>query len=339
MKVKPLFAAVALALCLTGCQSYQPTVTQQEMLARLDSIAKSLEKLDAELKTTRNDGWTPVNGTDDKKAVARIKEKLAAIPPLPEQPDDVCILKYINAVKNAANEDDLYTARRPQVEFYRKIGPGHLKLLLPELTGEERNYELIEALPELTGPADKALALSMMPEIPDLLIPVFRNGWSKENPRVVFATLGKHCPYKMRDHKRDLIALADNDEGRRLMIETFVQQPDLGFLYESLSRLPGVDPIALANQAWESQRFQAEKYTLGGVAVRAARKGNIDALGFLINQLSTGERNPFIDGDISVTLVLMTGQPLNAEKLQNWYSENRDKLVFDQKTKRYQIKK
>ncbi|MGE4565899.1 MAG: hypothetical protein AB7F32_13575, partial [Victivallaceae bacterium] len=179
MKVMPFFAAVALALSLTGCQSDQPTVTQQEMLDRLDSIAKSLEKLEA----TRNDGWTLVNGTEDKKAVARIKEKLAAIPPLPEHPDDGRILSYLAAVKNAATEEDSFDSKRPQTEFYRKIGPGHLKLLLPELTGEGRNFELIEALPELTGPVDKELALTMMPEIPDLLIPVFRNGWGRENPK------------------------------------------------------------------------------------------------------------------------------------------------------------
>ncbi|MGE4565477.1 MAG: hypothetical protein AB7F32_11450, partial [Victivallaceae bacterium] len=112
-----------------------------------------------------------------------------------------------------------------------------------------------------------------------------------------------------------------------------------GFLYKDLSRLPGVDPVALAYQAWESQRFIAEKYALDGIALRAAKKGNIDALGFLINQLGADNHNPFTDDDVSVTLVLMTGQPINAENLQKWYAENRDKLVFDPATKRYQVKK
>lgn len=40
-----------------------------------------------------------------------------------------------------------------------------------------------------------------------------------------------------------------------------------------------------------------------------------------------------------MSLSLMTGMPLQADKLQSWYAENHDKLVFDPATTRYRVKK
>jgi len=334
MKYSLCFAASL--LLLAGCQNDRPTASQEEIIRQLDAINISLNRLGEILEKSRKQ---ESNDIIRNRAFEADPAKLAAIPPLPEKPTDGQILSYIAAIKAASADQNSFSANQPQVALYRKIGPGHLKLLLPEISQSASNYHLLCALPDLVGPADKEFALATLPEVPNLLIPVLKNGWGDEAKKGVFAALSNNRSYMIQDQKKAILALAKNDEDRKQLIQAFLAQPNLLFLFEDLAGMPDVNGTELINQAWERQRFNSQNWSLPQLGLQAARRGNIEALGYLINKFCTRTPSDHLSDDIIIFLAAATGQPLQAEKLQNWYSENRDKLVFDPATKRYQVKK
>mgnify|MGYP001175577817 CR=1 FL=1 len=339
MKYSLCFAASL--LLLAGCQNDRPTAAQEEIIRRLDTINTSLNRLGEILEKSRKQ---ESNDIIRNRALEADPAKLAAIPPLPDKPTDSQIRSYITAIKEATANQNIFGSDQPQVAMYRKIGPGHLDLLLVEIpnssknTRSRENFHLLCALPDLVGPADKEVALAALSERPELLNPVLKNGWGKEIKKKVFAMLAANRSFMIQDQKKEIFALVENDEDRKLLIHAFLVQPGLLFLFDDLSQMPGVNGTELINQAWEQQRLN-DRTGLQQLALQAARHGNVEALGFLINKFSTKTQNSYFADDLILFLTTATGQPLQAEKLQNWYSENRDKLVFDPATKRYQVKK
>jgi len=333
----PLCLAASLLL-LAGCQNNRPTAGQEEIIRRLDSINASLDRLGKSLETSRLVSRSGVI----RQNIAEIEvdpAKLAAIPPLPEKPTDDQIRSYVAAIKTATIGQNSFSPSQPQVALYRKIGPGHLALLLPELSDSSSSYHLICALPDLVGPADKKTALAALSEQPELLVPILKNGWGNEVKKEAFAILANSRNYRFQDQKKAILTLAENDEDRKQLIQAFLQQPNLLFLFDDLAKMPGVNAADLINQAWERQRFNGESWSLQNLALQAARRGNVEALGYLVNKFSVRAPNSYLNDNLLIFLAAATGQPLQAEKLQNWYSENRDKLVFDPATTRYQVKK
>lgn len=330
----PLISAASLLL-LAGCQCDRQTPAQEEVLRRLDSISKSLDDLNKNLEANRKIVQTAA--ASGMRGIDPVK--IAAIAPLPEKPTDAQILSYIAAIKDASAGQNSYSPDQPQVALYRKIGPGHLKLLLPEIPGSPRNYNLLYALPELVGPADKEAALAALPTAPELITSVLKNGWAKEQKKVVFAILTEGRFYNLYDQKKTILALAETDEDRRLLLDAFVRNAYLNYLFDDLSRLPGVNPVELANRAWEQQRFSNDDFQRSQIALLAAKNGNVDALGYLINKIATKTREGYLDDNIPIFIAISTGQSLQPDKLLNWYGENRDKLVWDPATKRYLVKK
>lgn len=334
MKYSLCFAASL--LLLAGCQNERPTAAQEEIIRHLDAISTSIDKLGDNLKKSRTSERENIIRTGMYKADPA---KLAAIPPLPDKPTDEQIKSYLAAIADASAGQNSFSPDNPQVAMYRKIGPGHLSLLLPEISaGAPRNYHIIYALPDLVGPADKKTALAALAGQPELLVPVLKNGWGKEIKKEAFAVLAGSRAFSIQNQKKEILELVENDEDRKQLIQAFIVQPNLFFLYDDLAKMPGVNATDLINQAWESQRFNSQNWTLQPLALQAARRGNLEAFGYLINKFCTRTPNDYFNDDILIFLALATGQPLQAEKLQNWYSENRDKLVFDPATKRYLVK-
>lgn len=340
MKYSLCFAA--LLLLLAGCQNDRPTAAQEEIIRRLDAISTSIDTLGENLEKSRQ---SEGGNIDQDRIFKADPAKLSAIPPLPDKPTDDQIRDYIAAIKKASTGQNSFHALQLQVAMYRKIGPGHLNLLLSEIPGPPddpssiNNFHLLYALPDLVGPTDKKVALAALSGRSKLLIPVLKNGWGKEVKKEVFAILAGSENLMIQDQKDEILALVETDEDRKRLIQAFIVQPNLLFLYDDLSKMPGVNAIDLINQAWEHQRFNSPNWTLEQLAFQAARHGNVEALGFLIFKFTTKTQNNYFRDDLILFLTTATGQPLQAEKLQNWYCENRDKLVFDPATKRYQVKK
>lgn len=82
---------------------------------------------------------------------------------------------------------------------------------------------MLYALPDLVGAADKEAALAALPAVPDLIVPVLKNGWGKEYKKKVFEVLASGGVYNLFEQKKAILALAETDEDRQLLMDAFVR--------------------------------------------------------------------------------------------------------------------
>ena len=185
--LRKIFALpVAGLLLLSGCRSGNAELEKQsaEILAemkrintRLDGLEKQakqnaairpeLKKLNARLDRLERQRRIQVrqasyrlnrsNQTGPQLRGINVgpdREKLSKIQ-LPANPIDQQIIDYIRQIRDATVGQNIWSDSDPQIEMYEKIGPGHLRLLLPYLRGEARYRHLYAALPKLIDERDK----------------------------------------------------------------------------------------------------------------------------------------------------------------------------------------
>ena len=81
-------------------------------------------------------------------------KKLSGISVLPEKPTDRQISEYLAEIEEASRGQRVFGSQDPQVDLLRRIGPGHLKLLIPYLDRKISSY-LCWALPALVGEEER----------------------------------------------------------------------------------------------------------------------------------------------------------------------------------------
>uniref|UniRef100_UPI00266C5F55 DMT family transporter n=1 Tax=Victivallis vadensis TaxID=172901 RepID=UPI00266C5F55 len=106
-------------------------------------------------------------------------KKLSGISVLPEKPTDRQISEYLAEIEEASRGQRVFGSQDPQVDLLRRVGPGHLKLLIPYLDRKISSY-LCWALPALVGEEEKELVISLLPEREEFLGIVVDRGWAEE---------------------------------------------------------------------------------------------------------------------------------------------------------------
>ncbi|PWM71975.1 MAG: hypothetical protein DBX90_15370, partial [Lentisphaerae bacterium] len=104
---------------------------------------------------------------------------MSRISVLPEKPTDRQLSEYLAEIEEASRGQRVFGSQDPQVDLLRRIGPGHLKLLIPYLDRKISSY-LGWALPALVGEEEKELVISLLPEREEFLGIVVDRGWAEE---------------------------------------------------------------------------------------------------------------------------------------------------------------
>mgnify|MGYP000314986631 FL=1 len=125
------------SLLLAGCSSVEPEPSPElkRLSEEIATLKQSLQKMDGKLDKllvkpkARSDGF--VERVADPEVLAKIK-------PLPDKPTDAEIRAYVGAILEATKDQNSFKPEDPQVAMLEKIGPGHLKILLPYLS--QRSY-------------------------------------------------------------------------------------------------------------------------------------------------------------------------------------------------------
>jgi len=324
--------AAGAAALICGCQSSsQPTAAEQEILTQLKDINASLKEI---AKNTPNISRAAA-ANDNFVTRKSDPEQLAKIKPLPEHPTDAEIRTYIESIQKASIDQNNFSTDDPQVELYRKIGPGHFKVWAPYLSYSHNAYHLYYASPALLDDADKAEALKQLTTYPGLIEAIIRKGWAKDAKTEIFAVAaGTSNPYQFMEA---LKSFTQTPEDRQKLTDLYLQRLEFTELYPIVVTFPGADAGALAQKAWENQRYNSNTWNKILIAARAASFGNKDALGDAINSY-TAQPNDYIDQPAAILLAQTTGQILNKEALRKWYLENQDKLVFNAEKRRFEVK-
>ena len=327
--MKNLFFAVAALGLLTGCQT-PPTESQRQIIAGLKELNQSLRELNTQLKEQNERELELTMPRADSRRTASPK-LLAKIKPLPAQPTDSDISRYIKDIQLASAGQNSFSSTDPQVAMLKKIGPGHFNVVRDYLG--KHNFYLNCVLSDLVAPEDKETVRRLLPFYPDLINAVKKQGWANDFKPELLPSLKVHPhPWQFQEITGQL---ADTPEDRRQLIEIYRTKPGTAFLLEQIRTYPEkVDTAQLVREAWQNQQYIGQSWERQQLALQAAEIGIKDALGQLIADFCSESH---YNQEIANRLAFYTGQPANPRTLLHWWQDNRDKLIFDAREMTYRV--
>ena len=380
--LRKIFALpVAGLLLLSGCRSGNAELEKQnaeilaemkKLNARLDAVEQQakqnseirpeLKKLNARLERLEN--WEKKIRVQTRQALSRFNRsnqtgpqlrginvrpdmtKLSQIR-LSANPTDQQIIEYIRQIRDATEGQNIWSDEDPQIEMYEKIGPGHLRLLLPYLRGGGRYRHLYAALPKLIDDRDKEQVRKLLADYPVLLQAVVRKGWLKEMKYEVFRLLKARKTVALHVIKDALPDLAQSPEELEILKDVYIHQVMGYVLLDSLKKkLPEPEIREMVNQAWAAAlKKQLSGYPMTMRAQHAVQEGqNVEALKFLLKMIMSafrqGGQGVYLSRQAVTFLSTRCDFPVyDPARLREWYDKNADRIAYDPATGKYVVKK
>ena len=344
----PLFVLPLFLLC--GCRSGNEVLEKQnaELLAELKSANVRLERMESDLAllkqvlgrlvrverelTMIRSGRQLIPGS---RLAGADRNKLAKIRRLPKDPTDRQIVEYIRQINEASAGQQVFSPNDPQVALYEQIGPGHLRLLLPYLTGgSPQARHLGYALPKLADERDRELVRQSLKRYPVLITAALRKGWGRDMKKEIFAAFASTGDYPHWVVVKHMPELVQSPGDLKNVTDIYIHDPNGYVLLNGLKKLPGADVGKLADLAWEAARKERyNEYVMIFRARDAVQYGrNVGAFRYLLKQVMiSGSRNQ--DSRFRQTAAFLAGLcdfPVHdPAALNEWYGKNADRIVFD----------
>ena len=373
MKKLPLLAGLLL-IALAGCRSGRAALEQQQA-----ELKKQNEEIRAELRelTGRIDALEKKSAsalpsrraflTSGRAFDARL-DRVRKVKPLPPDPTDAQIVAYLREIAAASDSRQGIGSADPQIGLCRKIGPGHLKLLLPffrKRPGNMRDYAmrfyLSQALPDLVTVKDIPLIKANIAAVPELFSAVTSAEFAKPMKQEIFEALRKAGPpglFFSGASARVLAELVETPQDLKTLEEIYINDHRRSFLLLVLLRIPQCDVGAVTVRAWRkaspaerTENLPGHTYNhnvLYSRALEAVRYGHdVGACKFLLKTLIMGDpmgdplrTNDFRSRNIVKTLERLSDFPVrDRARLAAWYAENQAKIAFDGKSGKFVLKK
>ena len=344
---RKIFSLLFLGLfLLPGCRSGNETIEKQnaEILAEMKKLNHRLDQMDRQLKQIRADRQSA-----GFQRVPPDRDKLSKIQKLPENPTDQQIVEYIRQIREASIGQNTFSSNDPQIALYERIGPGHLRLLLPYLRndGYHSPFYLHIVLPKLVGEADKELVRRSLKQYPILIRCVVRHGWLKEMKKEILSLLKQPAATNLPvgEIRNCIPDLVQSPDELKIVTDVYIHNLNGSVLLNGLKKLPGADIRKLVNQAWtETQKNPSHEHAMITRAKDAIRDGspNIEAVRYLLVLLMTSD-NPVIQNfrtqQIAPFLTTRCDFPIyDPPRLREWYGKNADRIIFDPVKNKYTLK-
>ena len=292
------------------------------------------------------------------------RAKLRKVKPLPPSPTDAQIVAYLREIAAASDSRQGMSSADPQLGLCRKIGPGHLKLLLPFLRkrpGNMRDYAmrfyLSAALPDLVTAKDIPLIKANIVAVPELLSAVTSAEFAKPMKQEIFEVLRKAgLPglFFSRASARVFAELVETPEDLKTLEDIYINDSRRSSLLLILLQIPKCDVGAVTVRAWRKASREEREENLPGRtynhnvmssrALDAARYGHdVGACKFLLKTLIMEDPlRPNHPRSLSIMNMLtrLSDFPVrDRDRLAAWYAENQAKIVFDKKSGKFTLKK
>ena len=364
MKKLLLFAGLLL-IALAGCRSGREALEQQqaELKKQNELIRAELRELTGRIDALEKKSESSLRPLRRIIHVGRGRAKLPKVKPLPPGPTDAQILAYLREIADCSREQMGFSVRDPQVDLCRKIGPGHLKLLLSFFRNRERGrqysamrFYLSAALPDLVTARDIPLIKANIVAVPELQSVVTSAEFARPMKDEIFETLGKSPPYfpAQFDPKfqRTVAELVETPEDLKTLEEIYINDHRRSFVLPILLKIPKCDVGAVTVRAWrKASREKAGPNLLGYTynvltprALEAFRYGHdVGACKFLLESLIMGSpfrTNDFRSQNLVKEFKRLSDFPVqDRARLAEWYAENRARIVFDKKSGKFTLKK
>ncbi len=353
--MKKLIAAAFCAALLSGCST-----RNDEQLGALTDIRKQLEQSNKQLEQS-NKQLEDVN-----KKLVQLETAVKAMPgrglvgasagfqmqradpaelakiKLPQNPTEEQVTEYIQKIQSASLNQNSFSSSDPQVAMFAKIGPGHLKTVMPFLSENGRGvFHLRYALPKLVGKSDKEFVLKNLAQYPQLMTSVLDNGWYPEGRKAVLEAMENTRSF--HEFERVIAQMIANSEDQKALVKIFEKNPSSGALGSRIETFPDVDFGKLAETVWKKNRFNQNTWEILPFAVFAVKNGNKDAFPFLFSQMlvqgTRGDGQIYVPGYQGISLPYFINDLLDRDTDMKetcaWYNKNAERLVFDKKKMKY----
>ena len=347
---KLLMPGCVLVLALAGCCSGDGALEKQnaELKRQNEEILSQLRKLHgrvADLEKRFSSFRVPHVQAD----WSRFKK----VKPLPPSPTDAQIVAYLREIADFSDGQRAMGPSDPQVTLFRKIGPGHLKLLLPFLKDRQskgslwiRSY-LRHALPSLVTVEDIPFIKANIVSTPELLCAVTSMEFAKPMKQEIFETIRKSPSYLSVDYRpefeRLMAELVETPQDRKMLEEIYIGNFHRSRLLDVLLKIPGCNVGEVTVRAWRKvSREEESRGILYPRALAAVRYGHdVSACKYLLKIIMDPAKPHDLNSRIArdVLMRLSDFPVYDWERLLLWYEKNHARIVFDEKSGKFVLKK
>lgn len=285
---------------------------------------------------------------------------------LPENPTREQSQAFLDEMRRLTASKDRVRADDPEVQKLSKLPVEHIDLLLKEMRSGNRFmvYYAFRAMATHDAESYRKIALDGLSEEPDFIYLIARHGWYQDAKEDILAKLKAVDPKDAKFKPIWFQAFLEVAEPEHypLLHEIALGFYDLGNRLKMLETLPGYDFAKTIDACWEKAKEldkdgkEQTAVTLGfmndgavkvttTLAPYALRTGKIEALDPFVDQINPdrplvsrrGETLSAKALEARVTVRRYLDFKGTNEEIQTWYRTNRDRLVFNPFTQRYEL--
>lgn len=293
-----------------------------ELRARVERMERQLEVIEAS---------QPFPGHErgpDRVALARIK--------LPENPTKQQVREYVSEILRLSRGQNVFSTRDPQARLLTRVGRKNVDVLLEYAGAANGGLYVSEVINRLATEDHKASIIDALAYERGLVEVVWRKRWEHDARKILIDEL-RTRPDFLPTEWIEAVASFQDPETYDDLKAYLVNGGNRHLTYEAIKDLPGIQLEEVVAKAWERAKREGgwAAMTMGKAAIGF---GHIDALQCAVNELGAPPWRPDRMHDArEVVLRHIEFRGTNAE-IRRWFHTNKDKLVFDQDTKKFRVR-
>ena len=294
------------------------------LTAQVEKLEFNLEKINKKLGKTSAHYIT--RDTSKNISSETLADKLEKIK-LPPNATRKQTEKYIDKILSISKTQNTFTSHDIQIEMLKKVDHKFLPLLISRITDNNGpiNFHTSIAVADLVKETDKKLVIRMLRSCPKLIDSVVKFDWQKDVRNNYLPANWSVCAGQLA-----------KPEDYEILIGYFIRTADKKNTYDNIKDLPGIKLDNAVAIMWKANKYDPKYWTNKQIALIAVDFGHLDALKAVIELRN--DKNRYFHRIVYDKIYSLTGQRGSYAKLKKWFNANKNRLVFDDKARRYVIK-
>ena len=204
---------------------------------------------------------------------------------LPTNPTKQHVIAYVRRIHEISQVQTVFSVDDPQVAMLTRVGPAHVDVLINMLGSEDAH--LLEAIRRLVSEDHKQLVLQFLPIQHQLVRVVTSKGWEEEARGILISQLANRQGYLPLEWIQAVASFEDPETYDHLKAY-FAFASNHAETYEVIKDLPGIELEEAVAAAWKRAQHEG-RWEAKRMAAIAIDFGHVDALGYLIRLLASGQ--------------------------------------------------
>ena len=241
--------------------------------------------------------------------------------------------EYINGILVISKKQNYFTSSDIQIFMLKKIDHKYLTILIKRMDNlnDGRLFHLRAAISSLVKLSDKKMILEKLSKSPGLIHVIMKFNWSKDAKKIIFKKLEDPNNY-LHPNWMACAAKVAIPADYEILINYFIENNNKQDLYNIIKKLPGIKLDRAVETTWRASEWGSQD-DRKQCALIASEYGYVNALETLVKMLNDSTWEVLA----SRKFTLLTGKTGSKKQIKKWFNANKNKLVFDKKTRHYVI--